>query len=124
MALNDYASTRAFIDGEPIIQLTSLQHVVNSGQQRVDLLNEGLGGFSPGPGDTTISIGFVVPKEGYEHDYKSKCARGDFVTLQVTEGTHFYIGQGKFDTVETNSSVGSATAGTASWVGELKPMEG
>lgn len=124
MALTDYATMRAFLNGDPITQNTSLQHVINSGQQRVDLLVEGLGGFSPGPGDCTITIGYVVPKDGSEHPYKSLAARGEYVTLQMSEGRKFYIGQGKFETAETSQSVGSPIAGTATWIGELKPMEG
>ena len=123
MALQDYARPAAFYNGDPITQATSVQTTTNSGQQRVDLLNEGLGGFTPGPGDTTISIGMAVPVGGLEISAQEDCANGEFVTMQVSIGGQYYIGQGKVQDFDISGSVGSSTEATFNWTGELKPLE-
>lgn len=122
MALQNYAKLGVFYNGNAITQLTSASHVTNSGQQRVDLM-EGLGGFTPGPGDVTIEIGFAVPIGGTEDDFQEDCANGEFVTIQFGCGRKFYIGQGKLQTVSISGSAGANTEGTFTWIGELKPMQ-
>lgn len=124
MALQDYARLGVFYNGSAITQLTSLGHTTNSGQQRVDLMNEGLGGFTPGPGDCTVDVGFAVPIGGTEFNFQEDCANGAFVTLQVPVGRKYYIGEGKIMTVSISGSTGANVEGTFNWVGELKPMEG
>jgi hypothetical protein len=124
MALSDYARPTAFYNGSPITQLTSLGMTTNSGQQRVDLLGEGLAGFTPGPGDVTISVGFAVPVGGLEFDYQQDCAAGEYVTMQFSLGRQYYIGQGKIQSVEASGSTGANTEGSFEWMGELKPFEG
>lgn len=124
MALSDYARPGTFYQGNPLTQVTSLSHVTNSGNQRVDLLTEGLGGFTPGPGDCTIEVGFAVPTGGLEEDFQQDCANRAFVTMQFSIGGQYYIGQGKIDTVSISGSVGSNTEGSFTWIGELKPFEG
>ncbi len=124
MALADYARLTVFYDGEPLTQVTSIQMTTTSGQNRVDLLVEGLGGFTPGSGDVSITIGFAVPIKGTEKPFQADCANGRFVTMQIQEGARYYIGQGKHMTEEVSSSVGSNTEGSLNWTGELKAMEG
>lgn len=120
MALTDYARPAVFYNGNALTQVTSLQKTTNSGLQRVDLLTEGLGGFTPGPGDVTISVGFVVPVGGLEEDFETDAAEGNFVTLQFNLGNKFYIGQGKIQDVDISGSTGANTEGTFNWLGELK----
>lgn len=124
MALTDYARLAIFYDGTALTQVTSIQATFNSGQQRVDLMDVGLGGFTPGSGDVSISIGYAVPVSGTEKPFKSDCALGRYVTLQLQEGGEYYIGQGKIMDADVSGSAGANTEGTFNWVGELKPMEG
>lgn len=124
MALSDYARLGIFYGGDALTQVVSVQATTNSGQQRVDLMNEGLGGFTPGSGDVSISVGFAVPIGGTEKPYQADCANGRFVTLQLQEGSRYYIGQGKIMDEDVSGSAGANTEGTFNWVGELKPMEG
>ncbi len=123
MALNDYARLACLYNGNPLTQLTSLHHTTNSGQQRVDLMNEGLGGFTPGPGDCTIEVGFAVPIGGTEDEFQEDCANGAFVTLQVPIGRKDYIGLGKIMNVSISGSTGANVEGTFSWTGELKALQ-
>jgi hypothetical protein len=95
----------------------------NSGQNRVDLLNEGLAGFTPGSGDVSLQIGFAVPKGGQEYPWQQKCATGAYVAMQVIIGAQQYAGVGKFLDVNINQSVNASVEGTANWLGELKPVQ-
>jgi hypothetical protein len=119
----DYARLACFVDGSLVEQITSISITTNSGNQRVDLLNEGLGGFTPGSGDVTIELGFVVPIGGTEEEYQEKCARRDFVVMQVPIGRKDYVGKGKIETVAISQSVNAAVEGTLTWIGELAPLE-
>jgi hypothetical protein len=119
----DYAKLNAFYNQQYLQQLSSISHVTDSGQQPVNLLNEGLGGFTPGSGSCTIKLGFLVPIGGTEVPYQQDCANGAYVTFQIGCGSVGYIGTGKLMNCEIGQSVGAATEGSIEWHGELKPME-
>lgn len=121
--LQDYAKLPVFYNGTRLLQITSVKLTTNSGQQRVDLLNEGLGGFTPGSGDVTIDIGFVIPIGGPEADYQQDCQRGSYVTLQVGVGRVGYIGRGKIMNCDIGQSVNASSEGSFQWVGQTKPLE-
>jgi len=123
VALQDYARLGLIYSGNALTQLTSVGMSTNSGQQRIDLLNEGLAGFTPGSGDVTIDIGYAIPIGGPEAPYQQDCASGAFVTMQVFEGALSYIGRGKIITNSVSQSVNAAAEGTCQWMGELKPLE-
>jgi hypothetical protein len=122
-SLQDYAQLKAFYNGSPITQITSIRITTNSGNVRVDLLNEGLGGFTNGTGDVTIEIGFAVPVTGLEFDYQQDAANHEYVDLQIFIGRASYAGRGKIETNDISQSTGAAVEGTFTWVGELKPFE-
>lgn len=121
--LQDHARLVAFVDQTHQVEITSIELTTNSGQQRVDLLNEGLGGFTPGSGDVTISLGFAVPIGGLEFPYQQKCADGEFVTMQIPIGADQYTGNGKIIDVTISQSVNANVEGTLTWTGELLPLE-
>jgi hypothetical protein len=123
MPQTDYARLAVYVDGSLVQQITSISMTTNSGNQRVDLLNEGLGGFTPGSGDVTIELGFVIPIGGTEEEYQEKCANKDWVTMQVPVGRKDYIGRGKIDTVSISQSVNSSVEGSLTWIGEIAPLE-
>jgi hypothetical protein len=123
MALQDYAKLPVWLDGNGLEQVTSLEFVTNSGQQRVDLLNEGLGGFTPGSGDVTVTIGYAVPIGGTEDTFQQKCAAGAYVSIQVGTGAVAYVGFGKILTNTISQSTGGSTEGSLEWTGELRAME-
>lgn len=123
MALQDYAQIKAFYNGSPITQITSCRLTTNSGNVRVDLMNEGLGGFTNGTGDVTIEIGFAVPLGGLEFDYQQDAANHEYVDMQVFIGRASYAGRGKIETNDISQSTGAAIEGTFTWVGELAAFE-
>jgi hypothetical protein len=119
----DYAKLTAFYNQAYLQQLTSISHKTESGQQPVNLLNEGLGGFTPGSGSCTISLGFTIPIGGTEVPYQQDAANGAYVTFQIGVGSVAYIGTGKIMNVDIGQETGSASHGTCEWHGELKAME-
>lgn len=121
--LQDHARLAILVDQFVQIEITSIQMTTNSGQNRVDLLNEGLAGFTPGSGDVSLQIGFAVPKGGQEYPWQQKCATGEYVAMQVVIGAQQYAGLGKFLDVTINQTVNASVEGTANWLGELKPVQ-
>lgn len=121
--LQDHARLALFVDQTTMVEITSIQMTTNSGQNRVDLLNEGLAGFTPGSGDVSLQIGFAVPFGGQEYNWQQKCSNGEYVSMQVRIGAQQYAGVGKFLDVSINQSVNASVEGTANWLGELKPLQ-
>lgn len=118
----DYANLSVFYNGNPLEQVTSISFTTSSGQQRVELLNKGVGGFTPGSGSSEVEIGFVVPIGGTEDEFQQDCANGTFVTLQIPIGDKDFIGKGKIMEVKISQSTNAVTEGTFSWTGPLKPI--
>ena len=116
----DYANLGVLYNGNPLIQVTSIEIAGESGQQRVELLNEGLGGFTPGSGSTSLTINFVVPIGGTEDTFWNDMVNGTFVTLQVPIGNVDYIGKGKIMNVKISQSTNAVTEGSFTWDGPLK----
>ena len=122
MAQQDYFKVSAFLDGQYMLQVTSIERETDSGQQRVDLLNEGLGGFTPGSGSVKITVNYAVPIGGPEFDYHDMCVEGRYISMQLPLGAKDYIGVGKVLTDKVGQSTGASTEGTITWEGELKPL--
>jgi hypothetical protein len=118
----DYANLSVFYNGNPLIQVTSISIKTQSGQQRVELLNEGLGGFTPGSGMVSIEVNFVVPIGGTEDTFQEDCTGGVFVTLQVPIGSKDYIGKGKIMNVDISQATNAVTEGSFTWEGPLKAI--
>jgi len=123
MALQDYARLAVAMDGNVLTQISSIKASWNSGQNRVDLLNEGLSGFTPGSGDVTIDLGFMVPIGGLEEDFTGKLSVGTYVTMQIFLGTKDYVGRGKILTADISQSTNAAVEGNLNWMGELKALQ-
>lgn len=123
MAVQDYAQLKLFLNQNYAVQITSLRRRTASGQQPVDLLNEGLGGFTPGSGNVTLEIGYATPLGGTEFPYQETCAAGDYVDVQLVQGPKSFIGRGKFMDDDVNQSTNSNTAGVINWMGPLSALK-
>lgn len=121
--LQDYARLAVAMDGNVLTNITSIDAEWNSGQNRVDLLNEGLAGFTPGSGDVTINLGFAVPIGGLEEDYVGRVVDGTLTTMQIFLGPKDYVGKGKIQNAKVSQSVNGAVEGTMSWMGQLLPLQ-
>ena len=122
-ALQNYARLKLFLDGTEVTQVTSLSMSTASGNQTVDLLNEGLGGFTEGAGRVTVEIGYAVPLSGTEYPFQERTAAKDFVDVQIIQGAQQYVGRGKFEDTGVSQSTSANLEGTASWIGELAPFQ-
>jgi len=120
MALQDHAVPFLLINGNPLEDWMNVEFTTNSGQQRVDTVTKGLAGFTPGPGDVTISITYTIPIGGTEFGYQEACAEGFYVTAQYGRANKDYVGTGKITTNTESMGVGASMEGRIEWVGELK----
>jgi hypothetical protein len=123
MAGKDYVTLTVFFDQSYLEEITSAELATENGEQEVDLLKEGFGGFSPGSGRCTINLGFAVPKEGLEYPYQQKCADREWVAAQIGIGPEAFAGLGKITTCNISQSTNAATEGTCTWIGPLNPLQ-
>lgn len=113
-----------FLDGREIKLAESFEHETESGQQLVLILNEGVGGFSPGAGQTNISGTLYVPVGGFEEPVQRHCAEGTYHTFQTGIGPDSVLNRGKFTNVKISQSTNQAAQVTFQFVGEKKPFKG
>lgn len=123
MAQEDFANLAVFVDGVQLTKLTSVSLSTESGQQRIDTLVGGLAGFTPGSGETTVQLGFVVPLAGFEFNFQEAAFAGTYHSVQIIAGPYSWVGQGKFTSAEVSQSVNAATEGTATFTAEMKRFQ-
>ena len=123
MALVEYARLPLFLDGTHITQLTSVEAEWDSGQQRVDLLHEGLGGFTPGSGSVNVNVGFAVPIGGVEYPYIKRLHAGQYVDVQLGIGADVLAARGKIMSARVSQSVNASVEGSCSIMCEFNPAE-
>lgn len=123
MALQDHAVVRVMLNGNPLENITRCTLSTDSGQLPVDVLRQGLAGFTPGAGSTKVDLGYTIPISGSEHDYQGDCAVGAYIKLQVGRADKDFIAVGKILTNEESQSTGSSLEGSISWQGPLKAMK-
>ncbi len=122
-AQQDYASYKAFFNGAPVLQVTSIGVKTESGVTPVQLLAEGLGGWADGSGNVTLSIGIVIPIGGQEHEFQQTCARKELCEFQVYVGRNSYNALGKILNVDLNHSAGDTASGSVEWQGPCKAFD-
>lgn len=122
VAQQDYAQFKAFLNGAPILNVTSVGINTESGVQPVQLLGEGLGGWTSGSGQVTIELGILIPIGGQEHPFQQMCSGEEFVEMQVFVGRESYNGRGKFTAVNLTHSTDAVASGTVTFTGPKKPF--
>jgi len=121
--MDDYAILKAFVNGSPSTQHTSLKKTTTNGDQPVQLLETGLAGFTPGGGECSIEIGYAIPIGGPEFDFETMAANRENVQLQFWQGAKTYSGVGRIMEASVSQSTGASAEGTATWRGPMKPNE-
>lgn len=121
--MQDYAGLDLFFNGAQLKQINSLELTLESGQTSIDLLNDDLGGFSPGAGRARITCGFVVPIGGMEEDFTAPLDNGEYVAMQVPIGNKTYAGTGKLITMSISKDAGAPLAGNFEWEGQLEKLK-
>lgn len=123
MALTKFARTAIALDGTWLKFLTSASMVTDGGKTPINLLEEGLAGFSPGSGSVTVTLGYALPMGGQEYPYQQKVTRDEDVQLQIRWGAEQYAALGQLTNDEKNRNVDAPTEGTVNWTGVLDEME-
>jgi hypothetical protein len=119
----DYATGIVLIDGRKLVQVESWNTEIESGQQPVVLLNEGLGGFTPGGGQTNIGLTVFVPIGGFEEPIDDWTVEGSYHTIQIGLGPKAQVTRGKFMNVKIGQSTGDAVKFETQFVGEKKAFK-
>lgn len=122
-AQQDYALIKLFINGAPMTQGTKVTRMLDAQNQPIMLMNEGLGGWSPGSGISSIEFDAPIPLGGTEFDYEGMCQRREYVDIQVFVGARSVASRGKFQTVQTEGAAGSPSSCSVKWEGAFEPTE-
>src|SRR5687767_3833706 len=121
MAQQDYALVKLFLNGAPVTQITKITRMLDAQNQPIQLMNEGLGGWSPGSGISRVEWDAPVPLGGSEFDYEGMAARREYVDLQVFVGSRSVASRGKLQTVQTEGSSGAPSGMSITWEGAFEP---
>lgn len=122
-AQQDYALVKLFFNGAPVTQITRIRRMLDAQNQPIQLMNEGLGGWSAGAGISRVEWDAHIPIGGAEFDYEGICTRREFVDLQVFVGSQSVASRGKIQTTELEGSVGNPTSMAITWEGAFEPTE-
>lgn len=120
---SDYALVKLFLNGAPVIQITKITRMLDAQNQPVQLMSEGLGGWTSGAGISSVEWEAPVPIGGSEFDYEGIATRREFVDLQVFVGSRSVASRGKIQTTQLEGSVGNPTSMTIKWEGAFEPTE-
>lgn len=123
MALQDFSRPVVFFDQQQVKLAESWDHETDPGQMPVMILNEGLGGFTPGAGKCTFGGTLYVPIGGFEKPVQAWAVEGSYHTVQFGLGPQAYVGIGKFTNVKISGSTTQSVQVTFTWMGEMKAFE-
>jgi hypothetical protein len=115
--LQDYAILKSAMNGDALVQVTSIEHDTEGNHQPVELLEAGLAGFSPGTPVVQVTIGYAIPIGGPEENFQRMCVNGDYVDMQIFQGRLSFAARGKVMNNRVSSQTGQATQGTFTWRG-------
>lgn len=118
-----YGQAKLHFRGNPINKIASCSWEGDAGLQPVNLMNEGLDGFSIGSGSSTIKWSFPIPQTGPEHPYRQAFINKEDVDLQYTSGAESYAATGKLTNYEESQSDNEVLTGNCTWLGPLAPFE-
>lgn len=122
-AQTDYALIKLFLNGAPVTQITKITRMLDAQNQPIMLMNEGLGGWSPGSGISSIEWDSPIPIGGTEFDYEGMCQRTEYVDMQVFVGSRSVASRGKIQTAQTEGASGSPSSIAVKWEGAFEPTE-
>jgi hypothetical protein len=117
VAQQDYAILKSAMNGDSLVQVRSIRHNTEGNHQPVELLEEGLAGFTPGSPSVEVQIDYAVPIGGPEENFQAICVRGEYVDIQIFQGRLSWAGRGKIMSNQVSSQVGQNTEGTFTFRG-------
>ncbi len=123
MAQQDYALIKLFLNGAPVTQITKITRMLDAQNQPIMLMNEGLGGWSPGSGISSVEWDAPIPIGGTEFPYEELQTSRAYVDLQVFVGSRSVASRGKIQTAQTEGASGSPSSISIKWEGAFEPTE-
>ncbi len=121
--MQDFALLKLFYNGSPITMITRIKRMVNANNVPIQVLGEGLAGYTDGSGECTMDWDAPIPIGGTEFDYEGDCTAKNFVDMQIFVGRRSYAGRGKLQSAETSQEQGAAATIAVSWTGAFTPTE-
>lgn len=123
MALQSYAQIQFFVNGAPVTQKTRVKRTLTMNRTPINLLGQGLAGYSEGLPELTHELDAPIPIGGHEFDYEGMAHRNEFVETQIFIGSRSYAGLGVIQVVDTGQEAGAAASTSITWTGEARPVE-
>jgi hypothetical protein len=121
--LQTYALIQFFVNGAPVVQKTRITRSLTANRTPVNLMGEGLSGYTDGIPELTHEFDAPVPIGGHEFDYEGMLTRNEFVETQIFIGARSYAGLGVIQSAVTTQEAGGAASTAVSWTGAATPVE-
>ena len=122
MSVQDFARLFVLVDSNLQVFVESIGIQTASGNIKIFTF-DGLAGFSPGPGEITLSLNYAVPLAGFETNFQAMVVDKAIHSIQVGIGPNALITEGKFNTDNIQGSTTSATQGSVTFEGRLAKFE-
>lgn len=119
----DFGKVRIWVDGAFMVYVSSITKRTDAGNIPVNVLNEGLAGFTNGSGSVNISVGYFFPASGPEVNFDDLCVERGYHDVQVAVSGTSGVMRGKFSDNEVSQSTDQATSGTVNFIGEFKALK-
>ena len=116
-----YAKGSIFVKGKLMAQATGIEAEHRSGGQRVETIELGFAGRSPGAKGATVTIDLVVPASGEEEDFVKVMNDDEEIEIVIAGAGKKKIFKGFIDTTRESYRVNTVSARTV--VGDCKPAK-
>jgi hypothetical protein len=122
VAFSDHLRLTCLVDGVKQIKVTQVRVSPKGQNQKVETL-EGLVGKTPGSKFVEVSANWALPISGLEFDVVGAIADGSYHEVQVPLGSKSFVAKGWFEEGEIGQSTNANTEVSATFIGELVPLQ-
>lgn len=122
MAQQDHLRLALLIDSVFQASCTAIKITLDSGAQEVKTL-EGLAGKTQGAKMIEITGSWAVPIGGLEFNFVDSIANSQYHEIQIPVGSKSIIAKGWFQTADLGQSTDANTEASATFKGELVPLQ-
>ncbi len=119
-ALDIYDQIYVFINGQLLVESTTMQTGLESDDQKVLTLVKGFAGITPSPDVRVAKVENVVPSTGFEFDFEKAKKERQLIELKLQSGAtgKTMISKGFLMHVSIESGVGKTTQVSFDFAGE------
>lgn len=123
MALIDHQRMALLVDSVLQVTVNDVSVNMDSGNQMVKTLVQGLSGKTPGAKTLEIDGKWSLPVTGMEFDVATACANGTYHELQVPIGNKTIVSKGWWQSAGVQGSVDANTEVSAKFQGTYDPPQ-